>query len=449
MARWPILYLAVFLPLVQVDQFTFAGEPSKKLRPKELAAAIEKRVATVYPALDVLYRHLHAHPELSLQEEQTAARLARELRATGLEVTEKVGGFGVVGVLKNGHGPTVLVRADMDALPLVEKTGLPFASRVFARGADSQLVGVMHACGHDINMTCLVGAARILRGLKERWRGTLVFIGQPAEEIGAGARRMLADGLFERFPRPDFCLALHCDARYPYGHVNYRGGQMQANVDAVDVTVRGKGGHGAAPQATVDPVVLAARIVLDLQTIVSREMDPTDAAVVTVGSIHGGTARNVIPDQVKLQLTVRTVSEASRQRVLEAIERLVRAAARGAGAPEPVVRVDLGNFIPALVNDPKLTRKMVALFREALGPGRVHERPMSMGGEDFSRFLRRGVPGFYYFVGSAPPQRVAKAQAGGPPLALTHTAEYYPVAEPTIKTGVQTMTLAVLSLVGN
>jgi hippurate hydrolase len=448
MGRKRILLLPAVL-LVLAGALPGRDGPAPGPSLKETKAVIEKRVAEEYPSLEGLYKHLHANPELALQEEQTAARLAKELRAAGFEVTEKVGGHGVVGVLNNGTGPTVLVRADMDALPIEEKTGLAYASKVHVRDRDGNLVGVMHACGHDVNVTSLVGTARVLAGLKDRWQGTLVFIGQPAEETGAGARLMLTEGkLFERFGKPDYCLALHCDARYPHGHVNYRAGQMQANVDSVDVVVRGKGGDASAPDATVDPVVLAARIVVDLQAIVSREKDPLDGEVVTVGSIHGGGVPGGTPDEVRLQLTVRTTGDASRKRVLESIERRVKAAARGAGASEPVVKIDVDGFTPALVNDPELTRKMVALFQEVLGDERVHERPMSLGGEDFSRYVREGVPGFYFFVGSAPPELVARANEGGPPLALTHSDGYYPVPEPTIKTGVLTMSLAVLRLAG-
>jgi hippurate hydrolase len=409
---------------------------------------IRKLIDADYPRLDALYKYFHAHPELSLQEEQTATRLARELKAAGLKVTPRVGGHGVVGVLANGPGPTVMIRADMDALPITENTGLPYASKVRTRDRDGNEVGVMHACGHDVNMTCLTGVARVLVALKGRWKGTVVLIGQPAEEMGAGARMMLADRLFERFGKPDYALALHCDSRYPYGHVNYRAGQMQANVDTVDILVRGKGGHGAAPHTTVDPVVLAARIVLDLQTIVSRERHPQTPAVVTVGSIHGGSKHNIIPAEVKLQVTVRTTTDAVRKQVLEAITRIVRAAAEGARAPEPVVTVHLDDFFPALENDAELTRKGAALFRKVLGPDRVHERPMSMGGEDFSRFVRAGVRGFYYHLGSVPPERVAEAKKGGPPLPPTHSDAYYPVPEPTIKTGVLTMSLQALDLLG-
>ncbi|MCI0456121.1 MAG: amidohydrolase [Gemmataceae bacterium] len=451
----PIWAVPLALALTALPS-TLAGPPGKfapspSLRGaalKGLAVEVSKLVDADYLRLDALYKHLHANPELSLHEEQTAARLARELKAAGLVVTPKVGGHGVVALLKNGPGPTVMIRADMDALPIVEKTGLPYASKVRTRDRDGNEVGVMHACGHDVNVTCLTGVARVLLALKERWKGTVLFIGQPAEEMGAGARMMLEDGLFKRFARPDYALALHCDGRYPAGHVNFRAGQMQANVDSVDILVRGKGGHGAAPHTTVDPVVLAARIVLDLQTIVSREVSPTDPAVVTVGSIHGGTKHNIIPAEVKLQVTVRTTTDAVRKQVLEAIGRIVRAAAQGARAPEPVVKVNLDDFTPALVNDTDLTQRTVTLFREMLGKEQVHERAMSMGGEDFSRFVRAGVRGFYWHLGTAPPERVAEARKGGRPLAVVHSDAYYPVPEPTIKTGVLTMSLAALDLLG-
>jgi amidohydrolase len=251
-----------------------AESASRPQLDQTLIDSVKAKVDAQYPSLELLYKHLHAHPELSLEEKETAARIAEELKAAKCDVTTGVGGHGVVGVMKNGNGPVLMLRADMDALPIVERTNLPYASKVRTkdrRGAD---VGVMHACGHDVNMTSLVGTARLMNDLREHWQGTIVFVGQPAEEIGAGARMMIADGLFHRFPRPEKCFALHCDARYPHGHINYRSGQMQANVDSVDIVVFGKGGHGAAPQNTIDPVVIAARIVADLQTIVSRELDP-------------------------------------------------------------------------------------------------------------------------------------------------------------------------------
>lgn len=403
---------------------------------------------TAYPSLEALYFHFHSHPELSLREVETAARLAKELREAGCEVTEKVGETGLVGLYKNGTGPVVMLRADMDALPVTEKTGVPYASLVKVIGSDGRETGVMHACGHDINMTCLVGTTRLLIRHKDRWAGTLMLVGQPAEEIGQGARMMLADGLFKRFPRPDVAFALHCDGRYRHGVVNYREGQMQANVDSVDITVHGKGGHGAAPHVTIDPVVIAARIVLDLQTIVSREMNPLEPAVVTVGSIHGGTKHNIIPNDVKLQLTVRTANDASRKQVLEAIKRISFAAAQGARAAEPTVRIDTEQYTPALVNHAGLTRATVPVLKGVLGDDRVAERPMSMGGEDFSRYVLEGVPGFYFFVGTADPEKVVAAQTGGPPLPSLHTDSYFPVPEPTIRTGIIGMSTAILNIVG-
>jgi amidohydrolase len=416
---------------------------------KERARPIEKQIDAELPSLTALYKHLHANPELSFQEEKSAARMAKELQALGFEVTTKVGGHGVVGVLKNGKGPTVLVRCDMDALPVTEETKLPYASKVQVRDKEGQPVGVMHACGHDMHMACWVGTARALVALKDRWKGTLVLIAQPAEEVGGGARRMLEDGLFKRFPRPDYCLGLHVSSLAPHGHVAYAEGLLMANVDTVDITVYGKGGHGAAPHTTVDPVVLAARIVLDLQTIVSRELDPTEAAVVTVGSIHGGTKHNIIPNEVKLQLTVRSLKDDVRKHILEAIARITRAAAQSARAKEPSIRIELDDFTPALFNDPKLAKKTTDVFRALLGKDRVHVIGPIMGGEDFGRYGREGVPIFFYFIGTSDPKDVAASkQPGGPPLPSTHSPLYYPVPEPSIRSGVLTMTSAVLNLMG-
>jgi amidohydrolase len=422
------------------------GVPGSAADPRTPAADIKKLIADNLPHLEALYKHLHSHPELSLKEVQTAARLAKELREIGFEVTEKVGGTGIVGVLRNGDGPTIMVRTDMDALPVLEQTGLPYASRVSVRGADGLETGVMHACGHDMHMTCWVGTARVLATLKDKWKGTLVFIGQPAEEIGTGARMMLADKLFERFPRPDYALALHCDGRIAHGTVSYTDGLALANVDSVDITVKGKGGHGAAPHTTVDPVVLAARIVLDLQTIASREVNPIDPVVVTVGSIHGGSKHNIIPGEVKLQLTVRTTKDAIRKHVLEAIERIARAAAQGARAPEPEVKVQVGEFTPALVNDAKLTRRVVPVLKEVLGEANVLERPLMLGGEDFSQYGRAGVPIFLFFLGTIDPERVATAAREDRELPSLHSDVYYPVPEPTIKAGVLAMSASVLNL---
>jgi hippurate hydrolase len=412
-------------------------------------AAIDAKIDAELADLTNLYTHLHAHPELSLQEVESAARMADELRKLGFAVTTKVGGHGVVGVLRNGAGPTVLVRADMDALPVTERTGLPYASTVRTRDRFGNETGVMHACGHDIHMTCFVGTARALVALKDKWSGTLVCIAQPAEEIGVGARAMLADGLFTRFPKPDFALALHCEARLPVGQVAYSEGLALANVDTVDVTVKGKGGHGAAPHTTVDPVVLAARIVLDLQTIVSREINPTDPAVVTVGSIHGGTKHNIIPNEVKLQITVRSTKDSVREHVLTAIDRIARGAAVAARAPEPEVIVRLDEFTPATFNDPQLTRRVVMGLRAILGEANVREQPPIMGGEDFSRYGREGVPAFMYFLGTIPPERYEASQRpGAPPLPGMHSDSYAPVPGPSLQAGVMTMSVSVLDLLG-
>jgi hippurate hydrolase len=425
-----------------------AGQDSK-----EFAYGVAARKALVvrqldgeYKSLDALYKHLHSHPELSYEEEQTAARLAKELKILGFEVTQNIGGHGIVGVLKNGDGPTVMVRTDMDALPIIEKTGLPYASKARTRDKDGNEVGIMHACGHDMHMTCWTGTARVLAGLKKHWRGTLVFIGQPAEEVGAGARKMLADGLFKRFPRPDYCLGLHCDTRIPYGHIGYTEGLSLVNVDTVEILVKGKGGHGSAPHTTIDPVVMSARIILDLQTIVSRENNPLDPVVVTVGSIHGGTRPNIIPPEVKMQLTVRTTKDDVRARVLEAIQRITKAAAVGAKAPEPAIKIDQDNFTPALYNTADLAKKQSNVLRATLGADKVILQEPLLGGEDFSRYILEGVPGFFFFLGTLPPEQVAAMRTGkAPPMSL-HSDLFYPIPEPSIRTGVLTMSMAALHL---
>lgn len=412
---------------------------------------IKKHIEAEVESLEALYQHLHSHPELSLHELQTAARMAKELKALGFEVTEKVGGTGVVAVLKNGRGPTVLVRTDMDALPVTEQTGLPYASKVRVRDKDGKEVGVMHACGHDMHMTCWVGTARVLAAMKDHWQGTLLFVAQPAEEIDTGAEAMLRDGLYKRFGRPDYCLALHCDSYTPHGTISYSDGPAMANIDSVDIVVRGKGGHASAPHTTVDPIVLAARIVLDLQTIVSRERNPLDPAVVTVGAIHGGTQHNIIPNEVTLQLTVRTTKDSVRKDILDSIRRIARAAATGAKAPEPTI-TQTGAFVPALINDSSLTRRTVSMWKEVLGAENVRERPPIMGGEDFSRYAGSGddrVPIFFYFLGTMSAERIAAAGLpGGRPLPSLHADEYFPVPRPSIRSGVLTMSLAVLNLAG-
>ncbi len=416
---------------------------------KERIAAIKQRLTADYDRLEALYKNLHANPELSLRKARTSARLARELKEIGFDVTERVGGYGVVGVLKNGDGPTVMVRTDMDALPVLERTDLPYASKVRTRDKNENEVGVMHACGHDVHMAVWTGTARVLAGMKDRWKGTLVFIGQPAEELGAGARMMLESGLFTKFPRPDYAFALHCAANLPHGSVAYTEGLAMANVDSVDIIVHGKGGHGAAPHTTVDPIVLAARIVLDLQTLVSRETNPVDPAVVTVGSIHGGNKHNIISSEVRMQLTVRSTKDSVRKHLLDGIRRITEAAAKGADAPPPEVKVNPMQFTPALFNDPELTRKTVALFKDVLGANKVAARPPMMGGEDFSRYGRAKVPICLFWLGTIDPKRVAESEsANGKPLPSLHSELFAPVPEPTIKTGVLAMSMAVLNVLG-
>ena len=438
-------------PLICIVALFLFAEPVARSQPQAgppaALAVVNKVIDAEVDDLVKLYQHLHANPELSLQEEKSAARMAEELKKLGFEVTTKVGGHGVVGVFKNGAGPTVLVRADMDALPIVEKTGVPYASKVRVKTKDGSDVGVMHACGHDVHMTCFVGTARTLVATKDQWSGTLVFVAQPAEEIGVGARAMIADGLFKKFPKPDYCLALHSEPKLPTGTITYTEGLALANVDTVDLIVKGKGGHGAAPHLTVDPIVLSARIILDLQTIVSREVNPTDPAVVTVGSIHGGTKHNIIPNEVKLQITVRTTKISVRDHVLKAIDRIAKGCAEAARAPAPEMIVNLDEYTPATINEPKLTRRITRLFREVLGEANVKERPPILGGEDFGRFAESGAPIFMYFLGTISQEKYDEsAKPGAMALPGMHTDGYAPVPAASIRAGVQTMSLAVREL---
>jgi hippurate hydrolase len=409
---------------------------------------IDRRLTAEADSLDALYRHLHAHPELSFHEEQTSRRMAEELRACGFEVTEKVGGWGVVGVLRNGPGRTVLVRADMDALPVRELTGLPFASRVKVADDSGKEVPVMHACGHDVHMTCWTGAARVLATERGRWQGTLVFIAQPAEERGGGARAMLADGLFEKFPKPDLSLALHCSADLPAGQVGITPGGMTASVDNLDIVVHGIGGHGAQPQATKDPVVIAAQIVLALQTIASRETHPLDAVVVTVGSFQAGTKHNIIPDQARLQLTVRATREETRVQVLDSIRRISRGIGLAAGLPEDLLpEVIVGDeFTPVLLNDEAFTRRLRGRFETVFGGDAVSERPPSMVGEDFARYgmTEERRPICMFWLGVVPEAKFRQAQASGAPLPSLHSPFFRPDAPLAVRTGAKALILGVL-----
>lgn len=401
------------------------------------------------PSLIQLYEHLHANPELSFQEENTSARMAQEIRALGFEVTEKVGGFGVVAVLKNGPGKTVLVRTDLDGLPVREIGSVPYVSKATTKDDAGNEVPVMHACGHDMHMTCWVGAARALAAFKGQWRGTLVFIGQPAEERGMGALAMIEDGLFKRFPKPDVCLALHCDAGLPAGSVGFTSGPATASTDTVDIVIKGIGGHGAMPNTTKDPIVLASQIVLAFQTIDSRELHPVEPVVVTVGKFNGGTKHNIIPDKVELGLTVRTTSPETRTQVLEAIKRICRGHALAAGLPEnlmPEVKLT-GPGTPSLFNDPELTARVSHVWAESFGKDNVIERKATMAGEDFSRYTMtpEKIPVFLAWIGTVAPGKFEKAQKTGEALPSLHSPFYRPEPAPSITFGVKAMTLAVMN----
>ncbi len=391
-----------------------------------------------------LYQHFHSHPELSFEERETAARLAKEWKSAGVEVHTDVGGFGVVGFLRSGDGPTLMLRTDLDALPVTEQTGLAFASKVVVKGEAGADVGVMHACGHDVHIANLVGVARYLAANKDQWRGTVMLIGQPAEERGAGAKAMLDAGLFERFKKPDFAVALHVDSTLAAGRVGYRAGYALANVDSVDITVKGRGGHGAQPHTTVDPIVQAAQLVMSLQTIVSREISPIEPSVITVGSIHGGSKHNIIGDSCHLQITVRSYSEDVRKHLLSAIERKAKAVAMGANAPEPVVTVSEGT--PAVFNDRELANRLDPVFRRVIGHENVVESEPSMGGEDFSRYGRAGVPILMYRLGAVDAKRLERYVQLGQTSPSLHSPLFYPDIEEVLRTGVITMASAALEL---
>ncbi len=392
--------------------------------------------------LVALYTELHQVPELSKHEEATGRRIGEELTKAGIETTTGVGGTGVVGLLKNGPGQIVMLRTDLDALPVTEQTGLPYASKVRVRDEQGNDVGVMHACGHDIHMTNLIGVARYLASHRDQWSGTVMFLGQPAEERGSGARAMLEDGLFTRFPKPDLALALHVDSSMPTGKVGVRPGPNMANVDSVDITLKGRGGHGAYPHMTVDPVVMAAYLIVDLQSIVAREIGPTEPAVITVGSIHGGAKHNVIGDTCHLQLTVRSYTDEVRKHLLAAIRRKSLAVAQSFRAPEPVITLSEGT--PALSNDPALVERVVPTFRRVLGDENVVPAEQTMGGEDFSEYGRAGVPIFMYRLGSVEQPRLDRFRQLGVDPPTLHSPLYYPEPRESLAVGVTTMASAVL-----
>lgn len=395
-------------------------------------------------ALVGLYFHLHQHPELSYQERDTASRIADEWRAIGCEVTSGVGGHGVVGLLQNGDGPTVMLRTDLDALPVREQTGLDYASTVTVENEDGSQTGVMHACGHDLHMTNLVGVAKFLADHKDLWQGTVLLVGQPAEERGGGATAMLKDGLFEQFPKPDAAIALHVASDMATGKIGYRTGYALANVDSVDITMKGRGGHGSRPDTTIDPVMQAAELVVSLQTIVSREVSPLQPAVVTVGSIHGGSKHNIIGNECRLQLTVRSYDSEVRQHLLDAIRRKAEAVAAGSRAPQPDVTFSEGT--PALYNDEDLASRVVPAFREAIGDDNVLEVEQAMGGEDFSQYGLAGVPILMYRLGTINERRLMQYRMAGRTPPSLHSPLYYPDFEGSLTTGIATMSAAVLEL---
>jgi len=387
--------------------------------------------------LETLYRDLHRNPELAFQEQRTAGVLAGRLTTLGYEVTRGVGRTGLVALLKNGAGPTVMLRTELDALPVAEKTGVPFASLATARNAAGQTVPVMHACGHDLHMSAWMGTATWMAAHRDQWRGTVMLVGQPAEESGGGAAEMLKDGLLTRFPRPDFAIGMHDDDTLPSGTIGYHAGYFRAQSTSPTITMFGRGGHGAMPYNTIDPVVMAARTVLALQTIVSRENNPMDPVVVTVGSIHGGTQGNVIPDEVTLELSVRTFSDEVRARVLASIERIVDAEAQAANAPrKPLVKVPASG-VNAVYNDPALTSRVAAALITAMGRDSVVEMPAKMTSEDFSEYGRAGVPSLLLHVGAVSAARLAEAKRTGIAVPAPHSPEWLPDFEPSLTGAVE------------
>jgi len=407
-----------------------------------LHAQVAPIVSGMYPSLESLYKDLHAHPEIGFQEVRTAARMAEEMKKLGFEVTEKVGGTGVVAIYRNGAGPTVLVRTELDALPMEEKTGLPYASKAKAV-SNGRETFVAHSCGHDVHMAAWVGTARTLLAMKDQWKGTLMFVAQPAEELVSGAKAMIDDNFFKRFGKPDYAFALHTSAA-PYNTVGYRAGPTTSNSDGMEITFKGRGGHGSAPDKTIDPIAIAARFVTDVQTVVSREKDPAEFGVVTVGAIQGGTVGNIIPDTVVLRGTVRSYKPEVREKLLAGIRRTANAAAAMGGAPEPTVELVPGGA--AIMNDAQVVNRTATALKAALGDKNVTEVPPITASEDFSEFLNAGVPGMMFFVGTVAPKDWEEARKpGGKPVPFNHSPFFAPVPEPSIKTSVEAMSVALLT----
>jgi len=426
-----------------------AGDGIRMPYRADMQKTVDAAVVRQLPGLLAYYKDLHAHPELSLHEKRSAAMMADRLKAAGYEVTTGVGGYGVIGILKNGDGPTVLIRGDMDALPVVEETGLNYASNVTTETENGLGVGVMHACGHDVHQTCLAGTAALLSELRDNWSGTIVAIAQPAEEIGRGAVMMIEDGLFDRIPRPDYCLALHVSSSAPAGIVAYTSGWALANVDSVDITIHGRGGHGSRPHEAIDPVLAAAQTIVSLQSIVSRRVDPIEPAVITVGSVHAGSKHNIIADEAYLQITVRSYTEKTRRILLDGIRDVTINTCRAMGCTrDPDVVIRDKEFTPATYNDPALTAKAVNVLNQVLTPDHVRAVDPVMGGEDFGRYGRHlKVPSFIYWLGAVEMNRfLASQQPGGAPLPAIHSSTFAPDPAPTITTGLRCTTALVLSL---
>ncbi len=429
----------------------FAGTP---LLTQDVAAFEKAEL----PGLVEMYKGIHEHAELSHFEVKTSAIVAEELRKAGYTVTDHVGvyedgskAYGVVGILKNGPGPMLLVRGDMDALPIIEETGVPYASHVMSKNQAGQTVGVMHACGHDIHTTVLIGTARAMAAAKSQWHGTLMIVGQPSEETADGARAMVADHLYDRFGKPDMIIGLHDGTNQAAGFVGLHAGAAQAGATSVDVTIRGYGGHGAQPQNGRDPVVLAAMFVMQIQTIVSREEDPQDPVVVSVGSIHGGTKRNIIPDEVKLELTVRTFSPKSRKIVLDGLRQMAIGIATSAGLPPeklPTVTVVENESTPEMYNNPEMSERVRAILVKTVGEAKVFNPPQIMPSEDVGVFALPGyqIPTVYFALGAADPAKLAEAHAAGKELAGAHTSRFLPSPEGTIETGVKSLTAVAMGL---
>jgi amidohydrolase len=410
---------------------------------EQYGAKVNRLVNGMYQELEALYKDIHAHPELGFEETRTAGKLAAEMRALGFEVTEKIGKTGIVAILKNGTGPTVMVRTELDALPMEEKTGLPYASTAKAI-SDGRETYVAHSCGHDIHMAAWVGTARSLLALRDQWRGTLMFVAQPAEELVKGAKAMLSDGLFTRFGKPDFAFALHASAA-PHGTVTYNVGPITSNSDGMEITFKGRGGHGSAPHRTIDPITIAAHFINDVQTVVSREKDPFEFGVVTVGAVQAGTVGNIIPDLAVLRGTIRSYKPEVRSKLLEGVRRTAKASAMMAGAPEPEVSLSEGGL--AIINSESVVAATETVLKAALGAKNVMRAPPITASEDFSVFVNEGVPSMFFFIGVYDPKQVADSKKpGGKPLPANHSPFFAPVPEPSIKTGVQAMSLAVLNV---